>query len=135
MNIIRYYNQNRKRIWGIIIIIIFAIVFLKLLNVTYLKQTKNKIENNDFEVAKTNTITQEENSNTKYSSDKSSIDGSSVSKSNLENIQNVLDNFFNACNNQKYEEAYNLLTDRCKELVYPSLKSFKLNGVVSEWKS
>ena len=63
MNIIRYYNQNRKRIWGIVIIIIFAIVFLKLLNVTYLKQTKNKIENNDFEVAKTNTITQEENSN------------------------------------------------------------------------
>ena len=49
MNIIRYYNQNRKRIWGIVIIIIFAIVFLKLLNVTYLKQTKNKIENNNFE--------------------------------------------------------------------------------------
>ena len=127
MNIIRYYNQNRKKIWGIVIIIIFAIVFLKLLNVTYLKQTKNKIENNDFEVAKTNTITQEENSNTKYSSDKSSIDGSSVSKGNLENVQNVFDNFFNACNNQKYEEAYNLLTDKCKELVYPSLKSFKLN--------
>lgn len=127
MNIIRYYNQNRKRIWGIVIIIIFAIVFLKLLNVTYLKQTKNKIENNNFDVSKTNTVTQEENSNTKYSSDKSSIKGSSVSKSNLENAQNVFDNFFNACNNQKYEEAYNLLTDKCKELVYPSLKSFKLN--------
>ena len=78
-------------------------------------------------MSKTNTVTQEENSNTKYSSDKSSIDGSSVSKSNLENAQNVFDNFFNACNNQKYEEAYNLLTDKCKELVYPSLKSFKLN--------
>ena len=31
-NIKRYYNQNRKKIWGIIIIIAFAFVLLQLAN-------------------------------------------------------------------------------------------------------
>lgn len=127
MNIIRYYNQNRKKVWGIIIIIIFAIVFLKLLNITYSKQVKKKNENNNFETVTDSNVTNEISSDAKYNSDKSSIKGSSVLKSDLKNTQNILDNFFTACNNQKYEEAYNMLTDKCKELVYPSLKSFKFN--------
>lgn len=35
--------------------------------------------------------------------------------------------FVDLCNEQKIEEAYNLLSEECKEEVYPSLDSFRNN--------
>ena len=40
-------------------------------------------------------------------------------------IENIIDKYFNFCNEGKYEEAYNLITPECKKKLYPSLAQFK----------
>lgn len=42
-----------------------------------------------------------------------------------EPIENLVDSYFNYCNNGQYEQAYNLITEDCKKNNYPTLESFK----------
>ena len=39
-------------------------------------------------------------------------------------IENLVDTYFNYCNNGEYENAYNLITDECKKAYYPTLEEF-----------
>ncbi len=41
-----------------------------------------------------------------------------------EPIETIIDEYFRHCNNGEYEQAYNLITDECKENVYPTLEQF-----------
>ncbi|MBR2786733.1 MAG: hypothetical protein IKD76_04490 [Clostridia bacterium] len=41
-----------------------------------------------------------------------------------EPIETIIDEYFRHCNNGEYEQAYNLITDECKENVYPTLDQF-----------
>ena len=47
-----------------------------------------------------------------------------------EPIENLIDTYFNYCNNKEYEKAYNLITQECKNKNYPTLEQFK--GYVDE---
>ena len=40
-------------------------------------------------------------------------------------IESTIDTFVQRCNNKEYEAAYNMLSDDCKEAVYPTLNTFK----------
>lgn len=40
-------------------------------------------------------------------------------------IENLIDKYFNYCNEGKYEEAYNLITPECRKKLYPTLEQFK----------
>ena len=40
-------------------------------------------------------------------------------------IESTIDTFVNKCNNKDYEGAYNMLSEDCKNEVYPTLNSFK----------
>lgn len=40
-------------------------------------------------------------------------------------IENLVDTYFNYCNNKQYEKAYDLITTECKEKYYPTIESFK----------
>ncbi len=51
--------------------------------------------------------------------------GESVPENEQEDVNSVIDTFFNYCNNKDYRNAYNMLTDDCKEYMYGnSLESF-----------
>lgn len=39
-------------------------------------------------------------------------------------IENLVDTYFNYCNNKEYDKAYDLITDECKKNVYPTLEQF-----------
>lgn len=39
-------------------------------------------------------------------------------------IENIIDTYFNYCNNREYEKAYNLITEDCKRNNYPTLEEF-----------
>lgn len=39
-------------------------------------------------------------------------------------IENLVDKYFNYCNNGEYENAYNMITQECKDKLYPTLKQF-----------
>jgi hypothetical protein len=40
-------------------------------------------------------------------------------------IENLVDKYFNYCNNGEYENAYNLITKECRDKLYPTLDKFK----------
>lgn len=53
------------------------------------------------------------------------MDNKEVPKKYQEPIENLVDKYFNYCNNAEYENAYNLISDECKKAFYPSLGDFK----------
>lgn len=40
-------------------------------------------------------------------------------------IENLLDEFFNVCNNKEYERAYEMLSEDCVDSLYPDIEEFK----------
>ena len=60
-----------------------------------------------------------------YVPEKTVISGDDITEEEYEKENNLAETFVNFCNEQKIEEAYNLLTDDCKEKLYPTLQDFK----------
>lgn len=118
MNLMRYYNQNRKKIWGIIIIIASAFIFLKLLGYAYQKKDSNvpSIKNNTT-IANTNT--------TSLTTNKSVVTGENLSKNQLQDATTIIDNFISYCNERQLQKAYDLLTDECRMQMYDTLEVFE----------
>lgn len=124
MNIVRFYNQNRRKIWRAILIIASFIILIRLLNYLAIRNANN--ENNRIKVSseqKVNNLP----SNTTAISGNSGVTGGKVSSNDIKNTQDVLDKFFGYCNNKDLNKAYEMLTDKCKELVYPNVNLFKSN--------
>lgn len=120
MNLIRYYNQNRKKIWRIIIIIASAILLLQMVNYFY------KIKNEKILEGTTNKIeTEKKTSNLTITTNQSVVTGENISTKQLQSATTVIDNFFSYCNKKELEKAYNLLTDNCKKQMYNTLEIFE----------
>ena len=118
-NLIRYIRQNRKKIIGIAIIIAFLFIILQILN--NLSKNNKKIEMNTANqniFDKTNGIIR---------SDRSMVSGGSVSEKTMKNVNETVKEFVDKCNENKPEEAYDMLTDNCKEAVYPNYEDFYEN--------
>lgn len=114
--IIRLWNQNRKQIIIIGLAVVFFFVIIQLLNQIAKQQKKGVTLNN------TNVIEVEEKLPTE-----SIISAQSVSKEVTKQNTNLIDEFINNCNNGNIAEAYNLLTDKCKEILFPTEEIFKTN--------
>lgn len=117
----RWYNQNRKTLWKCIGIIALIIVVIQLFNYwskvdneKKLKET-NQIPNSN-KVEQYNSVTLDEQQST--------ITGENLSKSQLSKVD-AIDMFIEYCNNQQISEAYDMLTDDCKEEMYPTEDTFK----------
>ena len=117
--LIRFYNQNREKVFKIILIIVFIIGIIQLLN--YFAK-KNQNSNNNIQ--KNNIITNSE-SKQELVSNKSAISGESVSETSLEKATDVIAKFFKYCNEGNIESAYGILTEECKEVMFPTIKDFK----------
>ena len=108
------YNQNKNLFWLIVITIVAVIVLLHVLN--------GYVAKSDSERNKDNTIV---NSITNYEENKNNpvVEGEKLN----ETVGNTIDEFITFCNEGKPEEPYNLLSDECKEQLYPTLKDFTNN--------
>lgn len=62
-----------------------------------------------------------------YTPSKTIISGYDISEEKFEKDQNLVDLFIEYCNSQNYKEAYNLLTDECKEKLYSTQEKFEKN--------
>ena len=117
---IRYFNQNTKSILKVIGIIVFIIIIIQLLNsmakVSVEEQRKQAINN---EIASTNQNT------SSYS--KSIISDQEIEEDTYKEHSNIIENFINYCNNGDVQNAYNLLSNDCKEEMFPTLEYFKNN--------
>lgn len=97
-----------KKNWKIIIIV--AIIWISI--IIFNNYLKNKPE----KAVAINT----------YNPDKPVIDSSeSISNSQKEEVNTIIDSFFNYCNNKDYQNAYNMLTADCQKYMYSdSLEAF-----------
>ena len=140
--IIRWYNQNRKSIWATIGIIILIIVILRLINQFYKMNHEEELENASNQTE--NTVNSYQYNQVEIEDERSSLTGETISTDQEDEI-GVIDNFINFCNEKNLQSAYALLTDACKEEMYPTQEFFeqayyqpvfedtKKNITVSNW--
>lgn len=109
--IIRYFNQNRKRIILWIVIVASVFLLLRILNAMAIASKNNKqntIENVGINKLPTQSIITKE---------KVDID---TTKSNVD----IINEFVEFCNSGNYDKAYEMLSKDCKELAYSSKEEF-----------
>lgn len=111
MNIFRAYNQNRKTILIIILVIVAVIILLQLLN--YL--TKRNLENEEV----SNVTVRNE-----YGKNYEAVTGERKDDVIYDVQTNTIKSFLDACVNGNTEAAYNLISDDCKNALYPSINDF-----------
>lgn len=120
----KFYYNNKTAIHGIILFIVFAIIILQLAN--YMVSQKNKEKYNNIANANsTENTTQKENTNTSVTTDKSAVTGGLVSKDELEIVSGIIEKFVSFCNDKNIEQAYNLLSEQCKEENFKDVETFK----------
>lgn len=101
--------KNFFKKYGKIILIGFAIWLIIFIINQNLKKLPNEIQ-----------------INTSYEPYTPVIDsGGNVPEKYQEKINTTIDNYFNYCNNKKYENAYNMLTEDCRNYLYGDLSLFK----------
>lgn len=122
MNLKRYYNQNRKKIWGIVIIIAFALLIFYLVNYIAKKIDEEDISNNNTNIF--NDVNYSTNTS-KVTTNQSVVTGEGVSGNQLRTATSTIDQFVSYCNEKNLQGAYDLLTDECKEQMYNSVDVFE----------
>lgn len=114
---VRYINQNRKIISLVIGFAVFILLIIRTLN-SILEEQK---DTNDINITANEQLKEKQiqNSRDTITSNKK------VNETDAKNNYELISTFIDYGNNLKIEEAYNLLTDECKENVYPNIEVFK----------
>ena len=115
---IRFFNQNRGTIIKVILIIVFILALIQLLNLY--SKTRNSNNKNVISDEKSNVLSE----NNELVSDESLISGGKISEKVLSQSTGLIEKFINYCIDGNVESAYNLLTDECKEEVFPTIEDF-----------
>ena len=116
--LIRYFNQNRKKILLIVLIIVLLIILTRVLN--YFARLNAQEENNRF-------FNQSIDRDTSIP-DEAIISGEKISEEKASDDKKMIENFVQACNEKDYTKAYNMLTDDCKNIVFSgTMDSFVKN--------
>ena len=123
-NLTRYFNQNRKMIWIIIFVVIFVIIVIQLLNSFYKNSNKEEVGNST-----SSNVTQKDYTN----ESQAMVQGSIGSKEKQDEIGALIDEFLTYCVNGQVSQAYSLLSNDCKKILYPTEKSFELNYYKSKF--
>lgn len=115
MNIFRLYNQNKVAVWTVIIIIVFFIFIIQVINNLLVDQHKSENENNNVVI------------NEKLYQNKIAIEETITEEQVKEDVELIIDQFIKYCNLSNAQEAYNLLTEECKQQAFPNIETFEKN--------
>lgn len=118
--IIRFYNQNREKIIKIVLIIVFVMFIIQLLN--HIVKVRNK--NTSYDNVIQNNLKRTNTAEDALISNKSIISDTKISEDALKVDINVIEQFINYCNNKDINNAYNILSNECKEVLYPTIEDF-----------
>lgn len=125
--IAEWYINHKGKIFVamfVVIVVILVSIIVNLLNTLQLNKAETNTEPSQ-NIAQENTPIG--NFTDIYvSDDQSVVTGDSVGASKVTAMETI-EQFVKICNEKKVEEAYNLLSDECKEEVYPSIDSFRNN--------
>lgn len=125
MKIMRLYRKNRKLVWLWIIIAIFCIAIINLVNSAYEEQAqKNSLDYYE----KIQEVKERKSPSNVVDYDKAAqslTTSGSVDKEIRDEVQQVLEKFIKCVTSGQIEQAYELLTEQCKEIKYPSIEFFE----------
>ena len=111
--LLSFYSQNKLRIWGIIIAVIFILAIIQVLNNIY-RDTGSEGTTNTAENVSS------------YSNESTTvIDQQSVPDQYQEGFGTVIDDFFTACINHQPELAYDYLAPDTINVLYPTESQFE----------
>ena len=125
LKIIRLYNRNRRIIWISLIVVIFCIAIIGVINKVYQEQANENMEQYSKQLQE---ASNKENPSevVNYNKAAQSITtGGSVDQDIKDEVQGVLEQFIQYVTSKQVEQAYNLLTEDCKEILYPTLEGFE----------
>ncbi len=112
---IRYWNQNRKKILIAIVIVAITIFLIKAINYILSQQTR-EITINENSVIVDSSIPTE-----------SVITGEKLPEITTNRNMDIIEQFVELCNNGEYQNAYDLLSNDCKEEVFNTVDQFKVD--------
>lgn len=112
---IRYWNQNRKKILIAIVIVAITIFLIKAINYILSQQTR-EITINENSVIVDSSIPTE-----------SVITGEKLPEITTNRNMDIIEQFVELCNNSEYQNAYDLLSNDCKEEVFNTVDQFKVD--------
>lgn len=123
----RIYNLYKVVIWKCIGIIVGIVLILQVLNYfTILGNNRTANEINGAKLPETDNVVSDEERYDKVNigNDTSLVDGSKLTEVQKTAIDTIND-FYKYCENNQIEEAYDLLSDKCKEQLYSDVATFK----------
>ena len=115
-NLIRFYNQNRRTIFIIILVIVLLLILIQILNEISKKNSSRDIINTDTKIS--------ENLDGEVISDKSAVSGTTISKDTLKSDTEIIKEFMEYGNSGDIENAYNLLSESCKNNLFQNIDEF-----------
>ena len=116
----KYYNQNRIKVWSIILAIILGFALIKTLNIN-LKNKKVEDKETTSNVVSYN------------NESKSMVNGGSVSNKYSEDLGKFINQFFTHCIEHDPYTAYSMLSNDTKQLFYPTEELFERNYYQSKF--
>lgn len=115
--LLRYYSQNRIKVWATILGIIFIILVIQVLNNIEKEKRQNS---NEEEVGETTSDV------VSYHNESEMIIGNGeIPEVYQEGFGSVIDEFYTYCINHQPEKAYELLAPDTKRVLYPTEKQFE----------
>ncbi len=119
--LIKFYNQNRKKIFKIILIIVFILAIIQLLNYF------SKISKKDVAIDNVSVVNNSNNAHQELVSNRSVITGEKISENKLNGDVDIINKFMDYCNEGNIERAYRLLSDDCREVLFETEEDFRDN--------
>jgi len=130
----RWYDQNRNKLWAVVLVVGMVLFFIYIMNSFYKKEI-----NENPPTTTSNVVSMKENINNEITgqldSTTSLISGTGVDTTQLKKDTKIIDEFIKKCNEEKTQEAYDMLSNECKEEVFPTLASFETKYYNNVFKS
>ncbi len=120
----RKYNQNRRTIWVVIIFIAFFVLLLHtVFNIlrAFKREEQQELLNNYYQ-SQTNSIVNNSETNNTVNEIETPEDITTSTSS-----EDVINYFIRLCNENKIEEAYDMISNDCKEVLFPTINDFRNN--------
>lgn len=113
--LIRFYNQNKKKFWTIVAVIIFIFFLIRILN--YVAKINNEKKSEEINLLN--------NTKSVFEPNKSVLSDEKIDRTVYLSQNELVSKFVEYCNNKEIQKAYDLLSSDCKNEIYPTIQDFK----------
>lgn len=113
--LLRYYSQNRIKVWSIVLAIIFGLAIIQVLNNVAKEEFKKDYEKKE---TTSNVVSYRNESEIM-------VTNGNVPKVYQEDFGSIIDEFYTYCINHEPNKAYELLAPDTKSELYPTEKQFE----------